>query len=239
MKLAVITDVHANLPALQAALRAIKQEGYDLLVHTGDVIAIGPFPAESLDLLLNTPNTRFVIGNHDDWFANGLPQPQPPWMSDGEVAHQQWTHAQIDPSLQAVVAQWPFMLNLEFEGVQTTFVHYWLDSSSRNFGRFINQPTATDLDQVFAEPPSRLFFYGHNHQFWDVTGLARYVNPGSLGCFERPVARYTIGEFMNGQFHIVHQQVHYLDDVLFRTFEERIVPEREFIYRAFFGGRFR
>jgi hypothetical protein len=54
-KIAVMTDVHANLPALQAALSTIEQEGYDLLVHTGDAIAIGPYPAETLDVLLSTP----------------------------------------------------------------------------------------------------------------------------------------------------------------------------------------
>lgn len=53
MKLAVLTDVHANLPALRAALRALEQEGFDLLVHLGDAIAIGPFPSECLELLLS------------------------------------------------------------------------------------------------------------------------------------------------------------------------------------------
>jgi predicted phosphodiesterase len=77
MKIIVMTDAHANLPALQAALAAIQAEGYDQLVHTGDAIAIGPYPAESLDLLLATPNIRFTKGNHDQWFAEGLPNPIP------------------------------------------------------------------------------------------------------------------------------------------------------------------
>jgi predicted MPP superfamily phosphohydrolase len=55
MKIIVMTDAHANLPALQAALAAIQAEGYDLIVHTGDAIAIRPRPAETLDLLLATP----------------------------------------------------------------------------------------------------------------------------------------------------------------------------------------
>ena len=35
MKIVVITDVHANLPALEAVLTAAKQHGYDVLIHTG------------------------------------------------------------------------------------------------------------------------------------------------------------------------------------------------------------
>jgi predicted phosphodiesterase len=102
MKVAVLTDVHANLPALRAVLGQLEQEGFDLLVHLGDAIAIGPFPAECLDLLLNVPNVRCVMGNHDEYFVHGLPQPQPAWMSDGEVEHQHWTHRQMDPALRTV-----------------------------------------------------------------------------------------------------------------------------------------
>ena len=47
MKIAVLTDVHGNLPALQVALRAIRREGADAIFHTGDAIGIGPFPAEA------------------------------------------------------------------------------------------------------------------------------------------------------------------------------------------------
>jgi protein phosphatase len=57
MKIAVMTDVHANLPALAAALDAIRREGCEALFHTGDAIGIGPYPAECLDLLLNASNT--------------------------------------------------------------------------------------------------------------------------------------------------------------------------------------
>lgn len=61
MKLVVFSDVHANLPALEAALERIRYEGYDLLLHLGDAIGIGPQPAECLELLLQTPNIRFVL----------------------------------------------------------------------------------------------------------------------------------------------------------------------------------
>lgn len=40
MKLVVFTDVHANFPALRAALAAFAKEGADALAHTGDVLAV-------------------------------------------------------------------------------------------------------------------------------------------------------------------------------------------------------
>lgn len=238
MKVIVITDVHANLPALQAALTAIRREGYDLLVHTGDAISIGPFPAECLDLLLQQPDTRFVMGNHDAWFAYGLPQPQPSWMSDGEVAHQQWTHAQLDPQWRTIVAQWPYRLQESCDGVEITFVHYGLAATGRDFAPTLWQPTVADLDKLFAQHITPLLFYGHHHPFSDVQGHGRYINPGALGCHALPVARYAVVECYGGAFTINHRQVAYDDSPLAAAFVQRQVPERDFLRKIFFGGRF-
>jgi predicted phosphodiesterase len=76
MRIAVFTDVHGNLPALEAALAAIERARCDAIYHTGDAIGIGPYPAECLDRLLHAPRVYCVMGNHDAWFAYGLPQPQ-------------------------------------------------------------------------------------------------------------------------------------------------------------------
>jgi predicted phosphodiesterase len=70
MRLVVVTDIHANLPALDVVLEDIAQQGYDLLVHTGDVIGIGPFPAECIERLCSLPHTRCILGNHDAWFCH-------------------------------------------------------------------------------------------------------------------------------------------------------------------------
>jgi len=181
MKIAIFTDVHANLPALEAALAAIDQLGCDLIVHTGDAIAIGPHPAECLERLQQLPHKRLIMGNHDAWFAFGLPQPQPTWMSDGEVAHQQWTHAQLSESQQDDVQQWPFAQVEQFNGVRVLFTHYGLDESGRGFASLIRPPTIEALDGMFADSICDLVFYGHDHRASDVTGQARYVNPGSFG----------------------------------------------------------
>jgi len=243
MKLAVLTDVHANLPALQAALGALDREGYDLLVHLGDAIAIGPFPSECLDILLGVRQARFIMGNHDEWFVHGLPSPLPGWMSEGEVLHQIWTHEQIDPSLRRVVSEWPYHLRCDLNGTSTTFVHYPLDASGRRFARHMGpNPASADLDDafaLFAPTASTLAFYGHAHAFSDICGRARYVNPGSLGCAPLPVARYSVVEFERGEFRVEHRAAPYDDSDLIKAFEERHVPERDVIYRMFFGGRFK
>ncbi|MCY3773256.1 MAG: metallophosphoesterase family protein [Gemmatimonadetes bacterium] len=237
MKIAILTDVHGNLPALQAALRAIRREDCDAIFHTGDSIGIGPYPAECLDLILNTPRMVPIMGNHDAWFAYGLPDPQPPWMSDGEVKHQQWTHSCIDPSLRTVVGAWPYLIQDIFEGVRVSFLHYGLTESRRNFVQIIRDPAPAELDDLFGNLDSDIVFYGHHHPSSDMVSKARYINPGSLGCHTRPTARFAVLECREKRYNLEVRGVSYDDGILFREFEKRNVPEREFIYRAFFGGR--
>lgn len=238
MRLIVISDVHANLPALRAIYSAILSEGYDLAIHTGDVLAIGPYPAECLDLLLNMPRTRLVMGNHDAYFAFGIPQPLPPYMSAGEYQHQLWTHLQVDPQLRIVLAEWPYVIEQEFEGISTTFLHYELNETGDDFMRVIPDPAASDLDRLFYHYQSQLLFFGHDHCTSDLQGRMRYTNPGSVGCSAQAVARYVMADFSKGSLTIEHRQVPYDDAELYREFEKRQVPEREFIYQTFLGGRF-
>jgi predicted phosphodiesterase len=73
MKIAVITDAHANLPALKAALSSIKEEGCEKIYHVGDAIAIGPYPAETVDLIFETKNIKCVVGNHELYYLKGFP----------------------------------------------------------------------------------------------------------------------------------------------------------------------
>ena len=100
MKIGVITDLHANLPALKAVLVALDAEDVDAIFHLGDAIGIGPHPGECIELLLATPNLHLVRGNHESYFLEGIPQPQPTWMSEGEVLHQAWVRKQLGSKLQ-------------------------------------------------------------------------------------------------------------------------------------------
>lgn len=237
VRIAVLTDVHANLPALEAALHHLGRHGYDLLVHTGDAIGIGPFPAECLDRLLSLPDILLLMGNHDEYFAFGLSYIDTKRMGNGELEHQMWTHEQLDPSLRAVVREWPFYISETVDGLTVAFLHYPM-TPERKFRSIIKEPNVAELEDVFSPYEGEVVFYGHHHPFSDLQGSRRYINPGSLGCAPSAVARYSVMDFGDGRLEVKHQQVPYDDTKLFEEFESRRVPEREFIYQAFLGGRF-
>jgi hypothetical protein len=136
------------------------------------------------------------------------------------------------------VAAWPYSSTHDLEGVQTTFVHYGLLPAGRDFAPVIWQPAPADLDRLFAQHASQLIFYGHHHPQSDLEGRARYVNPGALGCYDRPLARYAVATCAAGRYIVEHRAVPYDDAPLYTAFEARNVPERAFIYRVFMGGRF-
>src|SRR5262252_3860452 len=156
-RIAVFTDVHANLPALDAALAEIDRLGVDATYHTGDAIGIGPFPAECLDRLLTRASTHLLMGNHDAWFAFGLPDESGPWMAPDEREHQRWVHAQLEPGLKQVVAAWPYASTLRIEGLRIDFLHYPL-SDGGTF-RSPQELTPDSACALFQLPTSTLVFF--------------------------------------------------------------------------------
>ncbi|MFW6075717.1 MAG: metallophosphoesterase family protein [Chloroflexota bacterium] len=68
MRILVISDVHANLIALQATIEAAGD--IDAIWNLGDIVGYGPKPAESIDYLLSLSPAVSLIGNHD-WAAIG------------------------------------------------------------------------------------------------------------------------------------------------------------------------
>ena len=248
-RIAVITDVHANLPALEAALAAIDARGCDRIVHGGDAIGIGPYPAETLALLLAQPRIRFVMGNHDAWYAHGLPDPHPAWMADGERAHHEWTHAALDraaPSCRDAVRAWPWTLDAAVAGVRLRWQHYGLAIDGTMFAPIVADPDGETLDRLFGVAPedggegARLdvLCFGHHHPPLDREGRSgvRYVNPGALGTGGEGMARFAVIEVAaDGEWTVSHHAAAYDPEPLRRAFDERAVPDRDLIRAAFFG----
>ncbi len=69
MRFAVISDVHANLEALEAVLKNIKKKRPEEILFLGDAVGYGPNPNECLELLRD--NCRIFLGGNHDWAAIG------------------------------------------------------------------------------------------------------------------------------------------------------------------------
>lgn len=66
MRIAVLTDIHGNFPALKAVLEDIDHQRIDHIYCLGDLIAIGPYVNEVLEALFSLQDISIVAGNHDE-----------------------------------------------------------------------------------------------------------------------------------------------------------------------------
>jgi diadenosine tetraphosphatase ApaH/serine/threonine PP2A family protein phosphatase len=151
----IFADVHANLPALDAVLRAADELGVDDLLFLGDVVGYGPFPGECIERLANLPRAVLLRGNHDQMVATGIPE-------DGanRIARQaaQWTHAQLTPAQR----QWLAALPVEYRGPNWLAVH-GAPTCPQRFYAYIYELTFRDnLDWLQAHGVP-VCFYGHSH----------------------------------------------------------------------------
>ena len=103
MRIAIFSDVHGNLTALEAVLADIDRQAPDLVVFAGDLCLMGPRPAECLRRVraLRLP---VVLGNTDEWTVGGGAPPAPHAERIG------WTRAQLTNDESAWLAGRPFGL---------------------------------------------------------------------------------------------------------------------------------
>jgi hypothetical protein len=163
-------------------------------------------------------------------------------MGAGELAHQRWVHAQLDPAQRPAVVAWPWTVKEDIGGVPVAFLHNALDETGRGFAEVICNPDPATIDRLFATRRARLVFYGHLHcpspVAPEVVLRAQYVNPGALSCSPEPLARFALVDLdREGPSRVAFQAVPYEPAPLFDAIKEWQVPNRAFITATFFAGR--
>lgn len=91
VKLAVLSDIHSNIEALDACCAAAQQHGVNAFVCLGDSVNYGPDPAVTLDRIMALPGLIAVLGNHDEAMFRPAPWPE---SSEIEQAAA-WTRRQL------------------------------------------------------------------------------------------------------------------------------------------------
>ena len=183
MKLAMVADVHANLPALQAVLADVDRWHPDLVVVLGDMVNRGPHPRQCHDLIrarATSPAWHLLSGNHEDYVLHV--HRSPPASGTAEFAVHQHTHWTVTELAGAAgeFATLPdrIQLDLPAPAGRATFTHASL-LGNRN-GIFADTGAADLAAKVDGE--ASLFGVGHTHRpliRWH--GATLVVNAGSVG----------------------------------------------------------
>ena len=178
-RVAVLCDIHGNLPALEAVLGEMAGENVDEVIVGGDVLP-GPMAREVLErlLALDVP-VRFLHGNGDrealalfDGRSSGVPE--------AFRASVRWSAEQLSPEQRQLVATWPPTLRVNVAGLGAVLCCH---ATPRNDTEIFTRLTAEDrLRPIFEVVDAALVVCGHTHMAFDrMVGRVRVVNAGSIG----------------------------------------------------------
>jgi putative phosphoesterase len=177
MRLAVISDVHGNLLALEAVLADVNRRGADAIVNCGDVCTSPLWPRETFDLLADR-KIPAVRGNHDRWIATLAIENMSPAL--------RYTHAALDEKRRAALGALPETLRLDGDvlvchGTPTDDYTFLLEE--RIDGKLLlSRPR--EIEARLAGETASLILCGHSHHVnvVQIPNGALVLNPGSVGC---------------------------------------------------------
>ncbi len=178
MKLAILSDIHGNLEALEAVLEDVHDQNIETIYCLGDVIGYGPNPRECVDRAMQFD--LCVLGNHDQ---GALFDPE--GFSSGAERAIFWTRRQLeatDDDSELRRRRWNFLCELprQHREEQRLFVH----GSARNplneyvFPEDIYNPRK--LSRIFTLI-ERACFQGHTHVPGVFTDEGRFFSPSDVG----------------------------------------------------------
>jgi putative phosphoesterase len=179
---AVITDIHANLPALQAALARVDELGIERIYCGGDLVGYGPHPNE-VCALIQERAIPTIYGNYDYAIARDLEDCGCAYIDphDRELGQRSvdWTLAHTDQASKDFMRELPFDLHLEVGGVPVHLVH----GSPRKVNEYLFEDKPARLyERLAAAEEARVLVFGHTHKPWvHEYGGVLFVNCGSVG----------------------------------------------------------
>jgi predicted phosphodiesterase len=218
-KLAILSDIHGNLPALEAVLQDLSQFKMDHVIVAGDVINWGPFSTQVMERV--TREGWAVIRGNNEFYVLDYNTPRAPSEWE-EYSLLPWLHRQLNGHWRTVIAAWPDALSLRFPDAPPLRVVHGSPHSPREPIYPIS--TEDEIEFMLAGVEESTVVAAHTHLPMDRrVGRWRILNPGSVGV---PLdgmfcARYMLLESNTEGWHPAFRSVTFDYDPLFREFERQ------------------
>ena len=181
-RVAVITDLHANLPALETTLAEVERLALDAVYCGGDLVGYGPHPNE-VCALIEERAIPTIYGNYDyaigrDLEDCGCAYVDPHDREIGQLSVD-WTLAHTNQQSKAFMRDLPFDFRFELAGKRVRLVH----GSPRKVNEYLfeDKPART-FERIAALADCDVLVFGHTHKPWiHEYGGVLFVNCGSVG----------------------------------------------------------
>jgi predicted phosphodiesterase len=191
--LAILADLHGNLPALEAIIGDLSRQEIDAVIVAGDLVNWGPFSAQVIERVLAHGWTT-IRGNHELIVLDyGTPRAPRAWDDLGAFPIPRWLHSQIPKRLRNQIALWPDTLVIRpADGPPLRIIH----GSPRDHAEPIYPGVGEEhLTAILAGIAETTIVAAHTHLPMDEQiGPWHIINPGSagMGLNGSFVARYTV-----------------------------------------------
>ena len=179
-KLAILSDLHGNLPALEAVISDMKNFEVDQVIVPGDVINFGPFSRRTAEIVIE--NDWPVIRGNNEYFLLDYKTPRAPdeWNDPIQFAPTAWLDKQFDQKLKTTIAAWPDTLNLRFRDAPPIQVFHGTPESP--WDSIYWNSSDEEIENILSKTETDYVICGHTHLPMDrQSGKWRVFNPGSVG----------------------------------------------------------
>jgi predicted phosphodiesterase len=183
MKIAVLSDIHSNISALQTVTEHVEAWQPDQVVVAGDLVNRGPRPLECLRFVQEMERTRgwlTLIGNHEEYVISHATTGEPRSGPQFEIKRSSyWTYNRLGGDVSPLVAM-PFKLALAApDGSEVRLTHASMRGTRAGIYTFTPDRL---LCELIGQPLPPLFCVGHTHMPWvrRINGTL-VVNAGSAG----------------------------------------------------------
>jgi predicted phosphodiesterase len=153
MRIGLLSDVHANLFALRAAIARLRSEGVDTWVCAGDLVGYGPHPNECVETIAELEPTC-VAGNHELMLLESLAVTRAGWLARRTIA---WTREVVRPDVRSYLAGLPYT---------ATFAEIALAHGSPDDPEEYVRTDERATVLLRTLPAGRLLVLGHTHHPW-------------------------------------------------------------------------
>lgn len=190
MKYALISDIHANLPALEAILADIRGRSVDATYHLGDLVGYAPWPNETV-ALLREERIPGIAGNYDSTVATdykhcGCKSENP---HQEELSHlsYEWTRAHVSAETKRYLGSLPFRIDIRPLGGHTAGPTVTLVHGNHTLNTVYVTEDRPDgfLEKMAAgvgARPGDVICFGHTHKPWHrIISDIHFINTGSVG----------------------------------------------------------
>lgn len=204
IKLAVISDIHGNIVALNQIIEDAKKRNVDVFVASGDLVNELPFGNEVIDKLKEI-NAFSIKGNKEQYFI------------DYDEHKYNWPNIQFQNSVfmyermtkenLEYIKNLPFSLSLEYEGVKIKVVH----GSPESITELIHRDDFDLIDKYTKNLEEDILVLGHTHEPIWVCNMNNktMINAGCAGVSPKNIglAEYVIINLENGKYEIENLKV--------------------------------